>query len=91
MTFVITSVNIGWQAGFMGSWAKTFAIVYGVGTHITYIFAPISHKWTAQMVGNQACPPGWKGHTRSFNMNLILQRKMVGGTGIEPVTPTMSR
>jgi type IV secretory pathway VirB2 component (pilin) len=64
MTFMITSVNIGWQAGFMGSLAKTFAIIYDVGTHITYIFAPISHKWTAQMVG---------------------------GTGIEPVTPTASR
>lgn len=50
VTFVITSVNIGWQSGFLLAWAKAFAIAYVIATPVIYYFAPIVRSWTTKLL-----------------------------------------
>ncbi len=50
MTFVITSVNVGWPANFLLLWAKAFAVAYVVAVPVIYFLAPFARRFTARFV-----------------------------------------
>lgn len=51
MTFVITAVNIGFTATFLGSWARAFGIAYVVGVPVIFFLAPVARKLTVGLLG----------------------------------------
>lgn len=51
MTFVITMVNVGWSAQFLGLWLKAFAIAYVVGVPVIFFLAPVARKLTGRLLG----------------------------------------
>ena len=51
MTFVVTLVNIGWGANFLGAWMKSFGIAYVVGVPVIFFVAPIARKLTGRVLG----------------------------------------
>ena len=50
MTFVITLVNDGITADFVGQWMRAFLIAYVVGVPVIYFLAPTARKITAKFV-----------------------------------------
>jgi len=54
MTFVITMVNIGWSAQFLGAWLKAFAIAYVIGVPVIFFMAPVARKVTGRILGMPA-------------------------------------
>ena len=54
MTFVITTVNVGWSAQFFGFWFKAFCIAYVVGVPIIFFLAPVARKLTGRLLGMPA-------------------------------------
>jgi predicted membrane channel-forming protein YqfA (hemolysin III family) len=50
MTFVITLVNVGWQADFASRWLRAFLVAYGVAVPVIYYLAPVARKLTARFV-----------------------------------------
>jgi hypothetical protein len=50
MTFVITAVNVGFGADFLGRWQKAFAIAYVVGVPVIYFLAPVARRLTGRLV-----------------------------------------
>ena len=50
MTFVITAVNVGFGADFLGRWLKAFAIAYVVGVPVIYFLAPVARRLTGRLV-----------------------------------------
>ena len=51
MTFVITTVNLGFGPHFIAAWLKSFAIAYVVGVPTIYVLAPIARKITGRLLG----------------------------------------
>lgn len=51
MTFVITLVNVGWNAQFLTLWFKAFAIAYAVGVPVIFFLAPMARKVTGRLLG----------------------------------------
>ena len=51
MTFVITLVNVGWSAQFLGNWLKAFTIAYVVGVPVIFLLAPVARKLTGRLLG----------------------------------------
>ena len=51
MTFVITSVNVGWGANFLQSWMKAFGVAYVVGVPVIFVLAPVARRLTARLLG----------------------------------------
>ena len=51
MTFVITTVNVGWSAQFLGLWMKAFAIAYVVGVPVIFFLAPVARQLTGRLLG----------------------------------------
>ncbi len=54
MTFVITTVNVGWGANFLQSWAKAFAVAYVVGVPVIFFLAPVARRITGKLLGMPA-------------------------------------
>ncbi len=54
MTFVITTVNVGWSAQFLGLWLKAFVIAYVVGVPVIFFLAPVARKLTGRLLGMPA-------------------------------------
>jgi hypothetical protein len=50
MTFVITLVNVGITADFVGRWMRAFLIAYIVGVPVICVLAPTARKMTAKFV-----------------------------------------
>lgn len=50
MTFVITSVNVGWPPDFIARWAKSFAVAYTVAVPVIYFFVPVARRLTGKVV-----------------------------------------
>jgi predicted membrane channel-forming protein YqfA (hemolysin III family) len=50
MTFVITLINVGVPADFIGRWMRAFLIAYVVGVPVIYFLAPTARKMTAKIV-----------------------------------------
>ena len=50
MTFVITAVNVGFGADFLGRWVKAFSIAYVVGVPVIYFLAPVARRLTGRLV-----------------------------------------
>ena len=48
MTFVITSVNVGWPQNFLFLWAKSFLVAYAVAVPVIYFFVPVARRLTAR-------------------------------------------
>jgi hypothetical protein len=51
MTFVITTVNVGWTAQSLGQWLKAFVIAYLVGAPVIFFLAPVARKLTGRLLG----------------------------------------
>lgn len=51
MTFVITLVNVGWGAHFLGTWLKAFSVAYVVGVPVIFFLAPVARKLTGRLLG----------------------------------------
>lgn len=50
MTFVITSVNVGWPRNFLLLWARSFAVAYAVAVPVIYFLVPVARRFTARFV-----------------------------------------
>lgn len=50
MTFVITLVNVGLTADFLGRWMRAFLVAYVVGVPVIYFLAPVARRLTARFV-----------------------------------------
>lgn len=50
VTFVITSVNVGWPANFIALWAKAFGVAYVIAVPVIYFLAPFARRLTARFV-----------------------------------------
>lgn len=50
VTFVITSVNVGWPAEFLALWARAFVVAYVVAAPVIYFLAPVVRRFTARFV-----------------------------------------
>lgn len=53
MTFVVTSVNVGFGANFLAAWGKSFSVAYVVGVPVIYVFAPVARKIAGRILGMQ--------------------------------------
>jgi hypothetical protein len=51
MTFVITTVNVGWGPRFVQSWGKAFGVAYVVALPVIYFLAPVARRLTARLLG----------------------------------------
>ena len=51
MTFVITSVNVGWGASFLQSWMKAFGVACVIGVPVIFFLAPVARRLTARLLG----------------------------------------
>lgn len=54
MTFVITTVNIGWGPNFLQTWARAFAVAYVVGVPVIFFLAPVARRFTGRLLGMPA-------------------------------------
>jgi hypothetical protein len=50
MTFVITLVNVGWNASFISLWLGAFAIAYVVAVPVIFFIAPVARKISSQLL-----------------------------------------
>ena len=50
MTFVITTINVGWPVNFMRLWAQAFVVAYCVAVPVIYFLAPLARRLTARFV-----------------------------------------
>ncbi len=50
MTFVITSVNVGWGPHFIQAWGKSFGVAYVVALPVIYFLAPVARRFTARLL-----------------------------------------
>jgi Protein of unknown function (DUF2798) len=50
MTFVITTVNVGWPPNFLALWVKAFAVAYLVAVPVIYFTVPFARRITARFV-----------------------------------------
>lgn len=50
VTFVITSVNLGWQPDFLAHWAKAFALAYVIVAPMIFFVAPWMRRVAERLV-----------------------------------------
>ena len=51
MTFVITLVNVGMGAHFLGAWLRAFGIAYVIGVPVIFFLAPVARRLTGKILG----------------------------------------
>jgi hypothetical protein len=51
MTFVVTTVNVGWGENFLPNWLKAFCVAYVVALPVIYFLSPVARKMTARLLG----------------------------------------
>ncbi|MGL4636022.1 MAG: DUF2798 domain-containing protein [Beijerinckiaceae bacterium] len=51
MTFVVTFMNLGFPANFLGQWFKAFCVAWPLASCVAFVAVPLARRITTMIVG----------------------------------------